>query len=104
MFPTVATHTVTCMKVDGSIVYQYKDSDLKWPHGLYCDDGDNVMVCGYDSHNIHVITSDGKKYSTLLSSQDGLDRPRSVAYGKSDDTLVVGCYGSNHLIVCQLSK
>ena len=94
------TDTVTCMKVDGSIVYQYKDTDLKRPRGLYCDDGENVMVCGFNSNNIHVITSDGKKYGTLLSSQDGLEGPWCVAYRKSNDTLVVGCV-SNEMIVCQ---
>ena len=97
------TDTVTCMKVDGSIVYQYKDTDLKGPRGLYCDDGDNIMVCGFNSNNIHVITSDGKKYDTLLSSQDGLKMPVSVAYRKCDDTLVVGCERSN-ITVCQLSE
>ena len=97
------TDTLTCMEVDGSIVYQYKDTDLKRPRGLYCDDGDNVMVCGFNSNNIHVITSAGKKYGNLLSSQDGLTGPWSVAYRKSDDALVVGCYGSN-IVVCQLSE
>ena len=91
------------MKVDGSIVYHYKDTDLKGPRGLYCDDGDNIMVCGFNSNNIHVITSDGKKYGTLLSSQDGLKIPVSVAYRKSDDTLVVTCERIN-IIVCQLSE
>ena len=99
----LASDTVTCMKVDGSKVYQYKDNDLKRARGVYCDDSDNDIVCDCWSKNLHVITSDGKKYGTLLSSQDGLKRPMSVAYRKSDDTLVVGCESSN-IIVCQLSK
>ena len=72
------TQTVTCMTVDGN---------LKNPRGLYCDGGDNVMVFGYGSHNIHVITADDETYGTLLSSQDGLVRPESFAYKKSGDTL-----------------
>ena len=84
-------YTVTCMKVDGSVVYQYHDADLNKPHGLICDDGDNLVVCGFISNNIHVITSDGKKYDDLLSSENGLVGPWCVAYRKSDDTLVVGC-------------
>ena len=89
--------TVTCMKVDGSIIYQYKDKDLRGPCGLYCDDGDNILVCGHDSNNIKVITADGKNYGTVLSSQDGLKWPMSIAYRKSDGTLVVGCMAS---IIC----
>ena len=95
---------VICMKVDGSKVYQYKDADLKWPRDLYCDDGDNVIVCDYVSNNIHVITSDGKKYGILLSSQGRLNGPSCVAYRNSDDTLVVGCYRNDYLFVYQLSK
>ena len=94
---------VTCMKVDGSIVYQYKKAAVHTPGGLYCDDGDNIMVCGYYSNNIHMISTDGEKYVPLLSSDDGLVRPGSVAYRKSDDTLVVCCHGSN-MVVYQLSK
>ena len=100
----VERSTVTCMKVDGSIVYQCKDADFNRPCGLYCDDGDNVIVCDYKSNNIHVITSDGKKYNTLLSSKDGLRSPMCVAYRKSDDTLVVGCWRNDHMFVYQLSK
>ena len=83
--------TVICMKINGRIVYEYEGADLKKPHGLYSDDDDNVMVCDYDSENIQVITSDGKKHSVLLSLQDGLTDTRCVAYRKSDDSLVVNC-------------
>ena len=96
--------TVTCIKVDGSVVYQYRDADLKEPMGLCCDDEDSIMVCGFLSDNIHMIATDGEKYGTLLSSQDGLKWPESVAYRKSDNTLVVGCERSNNMLVYQLSK
>ena len=95
-------NTVTCMKVDGSIIYQYED--LVGPRGLYCDDGDNILVCGRDSNNIKVITADGKNYSTVLSSQDGLKSPLSTAYRKSDGTLVVGCQSLNHMLAYQVSQ
>ena len=89
--------TVTCMGVDGNIIYQYKYTDLNSPMGLYCDDRDNAMVCGYFSNKIDVITSDGKKHGTLLSSQDGLlKNSESVVYRKTDDTLVVGSWNNNH--------
>ena len=99
------SHTITCMKVDGSIVYQYKDNGLREPMNLFCDDGDNVMGCDLRSNNLHVISSDGKMHGTLsLSSQSEMKRPMSVAYRKNDNTLVVGCSGPGHMLVCQLAN
>ena len=95
--------SVTCMETDGSIIYQYKDSSLKKPGGLIFDDGGNVIVCDRYSSNICVIGSDGKKHSILsLSGQKESIQPMSVAYRRSDNTLVVGCDGCDHLLVCQL--
>ena len=51
-----------------------------------------------------MIKSNGEKYCTLLSSQDGLERPVCVAYRKSDNIIVVGPWGINDLLVCHLSK
>ena len=97
-------HTVTCMKADdGSIIYQYKHTYTNNFHGIYRDDGDNVIVCDYMGHNIHVVTSDGKKNGTLLSPEEGLKSPSAIAYRKSDGTLVIGGYQKD-LIVCQLSN
>ena len=58
---------------------------------MLVDAGNNVFVCGWSSHNIQVITANGRKYETLLSSSDGLQRSYSVAYRDIDDTFVVGC-------------
>ena len=90
---SLTQHTITCMTVDGSIIYQYRDKDLKYPHGLYCDDGDIILVCDYDSNNVQMITAVGKKAGTVLSVADGLKMPCSISFRKSDNTLFVGCQG-----------
>ena len=56
------THTITCLKNDGKIVYQYKDEDLIQPQGMFVDDEDNVMVCGGQSSTVHVIRAAGMKH------------------------------------------
>ena len=96
-----STATITCMTVDGDVVYQYNDKDLRCPNDLYCDSGDNILVCGWRSDNVQVITADGKKNRTLLSSDDGLQRPYSIAYRDSDDTLLVGY---EDILIFQLTK
>ena len=99
-----SVNTVTCFNVcDGSVFFMYKHSDLRNPRGLYCDDRDNVIVCGHASNNIHVITADGNN-GNLLSSKDGIMRPESVAYRESDDTFVIGCFKSDQMIIFRLSN
>ena len=99
-----STRTITCMTVDGDVVYQYNDNALGRPRGLYCDSGDNILVCGSLSNNVQVITADGKKNRTLLSSRDGLQLPCSIAYRDSDDTLLVSCCDMKDILIFQLTK
>ena len=97
------TASVTCMAGDGNINYRYKHDDLTFPRGLFVDAGDNVLVCGESSGTVQVITADGSKHETLLSSSDLQQEPRSVAYRDCDDTLVVGCL-SYKVCLFQLAK
>ena len=57
--------TITCMAMDNHIIYQYKDDEMMCPRGLYCDDGNNILVCSEDSNYVQVITAEGKN---LVSS------------------------------------
>ena len=95
------TRTVTCMSVDGRVIYTYKDDSMRRPYGLLCDSEDNILVCGGSSNNVQVLTADGKRHCTLLTARDGLVYPEPIAYGDSDNTLFVGCY---HLLSFQLTK
>ena len=84
--------TVTCMTMDNHVIYQYRDVEMMGPRGLYCDSGNNILVCGQDLNNVQLITADGKKHGTLASSKDGLVEPTSLSYRDSDDKLIVGMY------------
>ena len=83
------------MTIDNVVIYQYRDNGLKNPGGLYCDDGDNVLVCGEVSNTVQVITAEGKKYCDLASSRDGLEKPLSISHRGKDNTLIVGCRDAN---------
>ena len=97
------TYTLACLTPSGTVIYTYEDSDMRQPRGLICDSGDNVLVCGCISHNVQTISADGNKYSTLLTSKDGLSNPCSIAYKESEDTLIVGCLRSNKLLLFKLA-
>ena len=97
------THTITCLRPSGTVIHTYKDDDMRYPTGLACDFRDNVLVCGMASNNVHTIRPDGNKYRNLLTSEDGLRFPYSIAYKESGDTLIVGCNESNKLLLFNLS-
>ena len=92
-------HTVTCMTVDGSNIYTYKDKDLHRPTGLYCDDNDNILVCDGASYNIQMIDAGGHKVGTIVTEEDGLIMPWSITFRKSDNTLIVCCLKQNNIFV-----
>ena len=95
---------ITCMTPDGNIIYQYKDDDLIWPRALFVDAGDNIFVCDYSSHNVQVITADGRKYGALISADDGLRDPISIAFREADNMLVVGGRYKNNFFCYKLSQ
>ena len=97
------TYTITCLTSSGTVIYMYKDDDMRWPRGLICDSGDNVLLCSQYSNNVHTISPDGNKYHTLLTSKDGLSQPYSIAYKKNEETVIVGCRGSNKLLLFKLT-
>ena len=96
------TNTVSCLTSDGKIVYQYRDKELRGSAGLLVDDNDNAIVCSWWSNIVQVIQSAGNKHKTLLTSEDGIDRPQCVRFRPGDGTLVVGGEG-NYLLVYNMS-
>ena len=96
--------TVTCMSVDGRVIYTYEDDSFKYSGALLCDSEDNILVCVWRSNNVQVLTADGKRHCTLLTESDGLKIPQSIAYRDNDNTLLVGCCDSDHLLSFQLTK
>ena len=95
---------ISCMTPDGNIIYQYKDDDLRYPEALFVDAGDNIFVCGYVSHNVQAITADGRKHGTLISADDGIRLPNSIAFREADNMLVVGCWKQNNIFCYKLSQ
>ena len=54
-----------------------------------CDQNGRIMITDCYNHTIHVLSADGQFLQYLLTSQDGLVYPRSLAL--RDDTLWIGC-------------
>ena len=98
----LAIATITCMTADGNVVYQYTHKELVAPSGMYVDAEDNMLICDHHSDTVLLLTANGKKYGTLLSSSDGLGGPCSIAYRETDDTLLVGRDEKDHAFIYKL--
>ena len=97
------TSILTCLTSYGQLVYQFKDEEVLEPAGILVDNADNVLLCDFSSHTVHIKTADGRKHGTLLSLEDGLNGQRAVAYRSSDNTLMVGCMCTEKLPCIQLT-
>ncbi|XP_063404186.1 uncharacterized protein LOC134687657 [Mytilus trossulus] len=83
-------HSVTCCDYHGYILWTFCDkSVLEYPVGISVDSDGNVFVAGQYTHNIVVISPDGKRCRQLLSREDGLKGPQVLHYDTSTNTLLV---------------
>jgi DNA-binding beta-propeller fold protein YncE len=84
------TDTVTCCDLQGTTLWEFKDERiLQYPLGISVDNYGNAYVVGYDSNNVVVISPNGQRHRQLLSSKDGLNKPRVLEYDKSTNRLLV---------------
>ena len=93
---------VTCMTVDGRIVYKYEDDNMQNAKNIYCDSEDNLLVCALDSNIVQVITADGDNGGSLLGSSNGLNGSECIAYRCSDNELIIACSNLDHLLVYKM--
>ena len=95
------TCLLSCLKPDAQMVYQYSNPDLHGLKGIYVDEGDNVVVCGRDTDNVYIVSSDGKEHKTILPLNKAIPQPCCVAYRPKDRTLLVGSYKTSTLSICK---
>ena len=99
------TAIVSCISVDGSLVFNYQHGDLRYPRTILADEEKNILVCAEGSYNIHVVTSTGQQHSVLYTVQGrqyNKNYCMSLAYRQTDRTLVIGL--RDNLTVLQLTK
>lgn len=87
------TFTLTKLLMTGDVLYKYKDENLRRPRGPLASDDGHLLVCGYASDNLQLISSSGKKVRSLLKNRDGVKTPMSVCFGAEQSVLYVSCDG-----------
>ena len=91
------TNTVFCYDMTGNYVWEFKDKRLLKPHGIATDIHGFVYVCGYDSHNIMVISSDGGRAYELVNLPGIMKNPTCLTYSKQRNRLLVLSKGQSKL-------
>ena len=89
-FTNCNSHTVTCCDLHGTTQWEFNDEHvLVDPRGITVDNNGNVYVVGCSSNNVVVISPDGHRHRQVLSSGDGLVKPRALDYDKYTNRLLV---------------
>lgn len=89
-------HTVTALfltgvKIDPQPKFVFRNNELRNPTGLCLDMSGHVYVCGYSSHNLLKLSSDGRLLLVLVS---GIMNPQTVAFTHIEDQLFVSYLSS----------
>ena len=92
------TPTVYCLESSGNVLYTVSNPLFKACSGISVDENENLLVCDADSHKVFLMTKDGKEVREFLTEKDGLYRPFTVSFRRSDGTLVVGGWHNNILV------
>ena len=94
------TSTVYCLESNGNVLYSISNPSFKLCRGISVDENENLLLCDIESHKVFLITRDGKEVREFLTEKDGLYRPFTTSFRRSDGTLVVGC--GNDILVFTL--
>ncbi|CAG2201285.1 unnamed protein product [Mytilus edulis] len=83
-------NSVTCYDIPRNLKWEFKDTqNLQYPQGISVDSNGNVYVASMDTNSVVIITPDGKRCRTILSSRDGLSKPRAMHFEPTSNTLLV---------------
>ncbi|XP_071141680.1 uncharacterized protein [Mytilus edulis] len=83
-------NSVTCYDIHRNLKWEFKDTqNLRYPQGISVDNNGNVYVVSRDTNSVVIITPDGKRCRTILSSRDGLSYPRALHFEPTSNKLLV---------------
>ena len=96
------TSTVYCLESNGNVLSTISNPSIKLCRGISVDENENLLVCDRTSHKVFLITKDGKEVREFLTEKDGLYKPYTTSFRRSDGTLVVGCINRNDILMFTL--
>lgn len=91
VYSKMTTNSVTCMDETGQVQWEYKNPKLICPYSVDRDESDNLYVCGSQSNNIHILSSNGK----LMKVIEVIPCPAFIKTFKDIDMCCVCCSWKN---------
>ncbi|CAC5358234.1 unnamed protein product [Mytilus coruscus] len=84
-----ARGVIYCCDLNGSVLWEFSCRKSDHPQGIAHDASGNVFVSCENANKVIVIDFNGKESRVLLTSDDGLTKPRAVHYNRKTDILLV---------------
>ncbi|XP_052815481.1 uncharacterized protein LOC128242387 [Mya arenaria] len=91
-------HNVIQLSLDGKALREYSDKKLKYPLSVVAVGPGQLLVCGYGSHNVMLLTERDGKMTEILGDKDGVTYPYSVSFCPYTRTIVVGMLRNDSLM------
>ncbi|KAL4216590.1 hypothetical protein ACF0H5_024313 [Mactra antiquata] len=86
---------VITLDMNGKICWMFSGEELNKAHGLCTDGSGNVIVCGYNSHNVIMLGHNGDYMGEIVTKQDGVRCPHTVCFDVTQKKMYVGCLNNN---------
>lgn len=92
---------LVCLDITGSVMFEFKDTNLENARGVTIDRQGLLYVCGTTSNNIFEVTADGTSGKVFISETD-ITAPQAVCYNDEKRLLLVTSVGSDIVTVFKI--
>jgi DNA-binding beta-propeller fold protein YncE len=80
----------------------YSSPTLSTPRGIDVDMEGNVYIVGFDSNNIHQITSEGEHVRTISTTDFGISNPWVLRFKPNSAVFLLTSYGTGKIFICKI--
>ncbi|XP_071124080.1 uncharacterized protein [Mytilus edulis] len=98
------TSSIYCCSLDGTRMWTFKRNNFQYLRRATTDDEGNVYVTNESTHNVIVVSDDGKHHSKLLTKSDGLNNPYGIYFVKKENILLVSNDFDGQIILFDVNK
>lgn len=79
------SNTVACCDKSGEVLWEFENEVLQKPCGLALTDDGNVIVAGFETNNIVMISRDGLSFKELYKNYEQLINPTAICLHSEND-------------------
>jgi DNA-binding beta-propeller fold protein YncE len=93
-------NAISCTK-DERKQFTYSSQKLSAPMGIDVDIEGNIYIVGFESNNIHQITSDGKHVRTISTADFGILNPWVLRCKPNSAVFLLTSFDSRKVLICK---